>query len=194
MKLFRILPLVVGSAAAGILANTSPAHALTWTLNNVTFADGATATGTFDYDAVSNTYSNLNITLSSGTIYSSSSFNTSHINFQQNYRFSVCSNGSGCFNSQYLYLIFSNNLSNLPATVTVLGHSYGLTNSSGNITISQSLTSGTISSTAAVPFDIPGGATIPSVGALLALGAMRKTRKSIASKTRIANPVTATVS
>jgi hypothetical protein len=47
---------------------------------------------------------------------------------------------------------------------------------------------------AAVPFDIPGGATIPSVGALLALGAMRKARKSIASKTRLANPVCASVS
>ncbi len=33
-----------------------------------------------------------------------------------------------------------------------------------------------------VPFDIPGGATIPAIGSLLALGAMRKARKSLASK------------
>ncbi|WP_143046363.1 hypothetical protein [Trichormus sp. NMC-1] len=45
-----------------------------------------------------------------------------------------------------------------------------------------------------VPFDIPGGATIPVAGSLLALGAMRKVKKSIALKTRIANPVTTTVS
>jgi hypothetical protein len=55
---------------------------------------------------------------------------------------------------------------------------------------------GTIIYTAAasVPFDIPGGATIPAFGGLLALGAMRKARKSIASKTRLANPVCASVS
>ncbi|MBD2627655.1 hypothetical protein [Trichormus variabilis] len=39
---------------------------------------------------------------------------------------------------------------------------------------------------AAVPFDIPGGATIPVAGSLLALGAMRKVKKTIALKTRIA--------
>lgn len=44
----------------------------------------------------------------------------------------------------------------------------------------------------AVPFDIPGGATIPTVGSLIALGAMRKVRKTIASK--IANPATSAVS
>ncbi|MFK0729841.1 MAG: hypothetical protein ACFKPT_26680 [Gloeotrichia echinulata GP01] len=35
--------------------------------------------------------------------------------------------------------------------------------------------------------NIPGGATIPSLATLLALGAMRKAKKSIASKTRIAS-------
>ncbi|MEH2192234.1 MAG: hypothetical protein V7K98_06160 [Nostoc sp.] len=44
----------------------------------------------------------------------------------------------------------------------------------------------------AVPFDTPGGATIPTVGSLVALGAMIKVRKTIASK--IANPVTSAVS
>jgi len=33
-------------------------------------------------------------------------------------------------------------------------------------------------SSAAVPFDIPGGATIPALGSVLALGVMRKARKS----------------
>jgi hypothetical protein len=31
--------------------------------------------------------------------------------------------------------------------------------------------------TSAVPFDIPGGATIPALGSVLALGVMRKGRK-----------------
>ncbi|MEH2160642.1 MAG: hypothetical protein V7K38_06245 [Nostoc sp.] len=195
MKLFRILPLVVGSAAAGILASTSPAHALTWNLNNVQFQDGATASGTFDYDPTSLVYSNLSITLSSGTIYTSQSFSTSNLNIKLPNQFSVCSNGAACLSSQYVYLRFSSNLSNTPGTlnVTATGSSYGVTNLAGTPTSSSPLTSGTISSTA-VPFEIPGGATIPSVGALLALGLMRKARKSIASNTPIVQPISEMVS
>jgi hypothetical protein len=47
-----ILVLVVGSAQA---------EPLTWTLNSVTTSDGASWTGTFHYDAVTNTYSAINI-------------------------------------------------------------------------------------------------------------------------------------
>jgi|GEM_PF-1382777 len=46
----------------------------------------------------------------------------------------------------------------------------------------------------AVPFDIPGGATIPAVGGLLALGLMRKARKSLASNTRVSKPMSEIVS
>ena len=45
-----------------------------------------------------------------------------------------------------------------------------------------------------VPFDIPGGATIPAVGGLLALGLMRKARKSLASNTRVSKPMSEIVS
>ncbi|MDD1413105.1 hypothetical protein MEN41_00105 [Dolichospermum sp. ST_con] len=41
MKLSQILPLVIGSAVAGVVASMSPAQAITWTLNNVQFQDGA---------------------------------------------------------------------------------------------------------------------------------------------------------
>ncbi|WP_413175182.1 hypothetical protein [Anabaena azotica] len=189
MKLSRILPLVVGGAVAGmVVSGASPAQALTWNLNNVQFQDGATATGSFDYNATTSTYSNVSITLSNGTIYSSRSFNTSNLNFVQPYRFSLCSNGSGCFSSQYLYLIFSSNLTNTPGTLSVIGHSYGLTNTSGIISSSSALVGGTLSS-AAVPFDIPGGATIPTFGSLFALALMRQVKKRLVAKTLIVNPV-----
>jgi hypothetical protein len=44
----------------------TPGNALTWTLNNVVFADGATATGSFVYDANINEYSAVNVTVSGG--------------------------------------------------------------------------------------------------------------------------------
>ena len=56
--------------AAGVcVCCLSPASAavLTWTLHNVTFDDGGTASGTFDYDAATNTFSNFAISMSGGT-------------------------------------------------------------------------------------------------------------------------------
>jgi hypothetical protein len=51
--------------------------------------------------------------------------------------------------------------------------------------LSANLTSVTA---AAVPFDIPGGATIPALSSLLALGGMRKARKKVSNN--ISNSVT----
>jgi len=59
----------IGSAASIFLPiATLPANALTWTLNNVAFGDGGTATGTFDYNATNNTYSNINVSVT-GPLY-----------------------------------------------------------------------------------------------------------------------------
>ncbi|MBW4553261.1 MAG: hypothetical protein KME35_19430 [Aphanocapsa sp. GSE-SYN-MK-11-07L] len=48
-----------------LAANAFP---LTWTLNNVKFTDGATATGNFDFDADSSDYTNINIIINGGTV------------------------------------------------------------------------------------------------------------------------------
>ena len=55
-------------AVAVILSCTAPAAAtvLTWTLHDVVFDDGGTAEGTFDFDADTTTFSNLNISVSGG--------------------------------------------------------------------------------------------------------------------------------
>jgi hypothetical protein len=45
----------------------------------------------------------------------------------------------------------------------------------------------------AVPFDIPGGATIPTMGGLFALGLMRQAKKKIALKNSLSKSVTHTV-
>jgi hypothetical protein len=41
---------------------------VTWTLHDVVFSDGAVATGTFVYDADTNTYSSVNITTTTGLV------------------------------------------------------------------------------------------------------------------------------
>jgi PEP-CTERM motif len=47
-------------------ATLAHAGAIQWTLQNVTFDDGGTASGTFFYDADTNTYSNIDIVTTAG--------------------------------------------------------------------------------------------------------------------------------
>ena len=62
--------LAVGLLAASMAANAIP---ITWHLDGVTFDDGGTATGSFEYDAATNLFSAISITTSAngpfGTTY-----------------------------------------------------------------------------------------------------------------------------
>jgi hypothetical protein len=48
-------------------AQTASASPILWNLVGVTFGDGGTASGSFAYDAVTNTYSSINITTTTGS-------------------------------------------------------------------------------------------------------------------------------
>ena len=54
----------------------SPAHAspVQWTLQDVTFNDGGTASGSFFYDADTNIYSAINVTTTAGSVLAGQSF------------------------------------------------------------------------------------------------------------------------
>lgn len=189
MKLLGILPLVVGSAAAGILVSTFPAQALTWTLQNVQFDDGATATGSFDYDSVNNILNASSIIISSPTA------GTRNFSDPDNNPISLSPTSfSLASNDQFLTLRldFSSALLNTtPANTTIslfTTSGYGANDSVDKFTLASSSVISSDVPSSGVPFDIPGGATIPTVGSLLALGVMRKVKKSIASKTRLTNP------
>jgi len=197
MKLFRILPLVVGSAAAGILVSTSPAHAL-----NFTF----TFTGS-DSNTVSGTIYGLqdNATSAASDVVATSTSNPNLQTYLGSYINNLDSRGvnSGTVAGGVLtaFTFFSNRINNGgTGEYLLLGNNSYSYNYLGNGNSLATYNTGGFaginnpSASATVPFDIPGGATIPALGSLLALGGMRKVRKSIASKTRIANFVTATVS
>jgi hypothetical protein len=64
----RVILAVFTLTAGVVLCCPTPAVAavLTWTLHDVTFDDGGTAEGTFEYDADTNTFSDLNISVSGG--------------------------------------------------------------------------------------------------------------------------------
>jgi len=55
-------------ASSLVVAPVSSASTVSWNLNNVTFSDGATASGAFTFDADSNTLSDWNVSVTSGVL------------------------------------------------------------------------------------------------------------------------------
>lgn len=61
----KLLTFVV-AIAASLFASAASADPVVWTLNGVTTANGFTVTGSFTYDADTNTYSAINVTSTGG--------------------------------------------------------------------------------------------------------------------------------
>ena len=57
---------IIISIVLTLIASSIHAAPITWTLENVTFADGGTATGSFAFDSVTDTYSGISITTQGG--------------------------------------------------------------------------------------------------------------------------------
>lgn len=198
MKFSRLSVLLTAAVVAtSALASASKAHALTYNLVNVTFDDDpnvATATGSFDYDPATTFYSNISI------LYSGSPFTPNNVTFNQTSFFTG--------NANALNLRFSTGTTTVTTQRLDFNFTQGLGGSSSDVTgnyiysrVGTSTTNytapilgGSQVSISTVPFNIPGGATIPAVGGLLALGLMRKARKSLASNTRISRPISEVVS
>src|SRR4051794_16816561 len=53
-----------GHTCYGLAPSIAPGAPIAWTLQNVTFVNGATAQGSFIFDAASNQYSNVNLSIS----------------------------------------------------------------------------------------------------------------------------------
>ncbi|MBJ7901507.1 MAG: hypothetical protein GC158_16675 [Cyanobacteria bacterium RI_101] len=83
-KLVLLAALTTGASLSSLaLAPSAEAIPVNWALNGVTFTDGASATGGFTYDADTNTYSNVSISVT-GPIYASNlpnprTFSTSNV-------------------------------------------------------------------------------------------------------------------
>ena len=158
--LSRLLPLVVGSAAAGVLASMSPAKAITLNVNGQNVSADK-------------------ITINSG-------------NFRQSIDQIKHSPWFGDEElAKMLSLSFTDGIFPYSAVkdAGIIKVNFWSNGAYDHITIDP-MTFGTSQIqhvVVQVPFDISGSATIPAVGALL-LAARWKARKSIASKTRTANP------
>jgi hypothetical protein len=76
MKQLKIRSLTVGLSLlmALCLPSIASADGVTWTLSGVTFTDGGTASGSFVYDADTNTVSDINITTTEGTAFGGATY------------------------------------------------------------------------------------------------------------------------
>lgn len=104
---------------------TAQAAPLQWTLTDVTFDDGGTATGSFVYDADSNTYSNIALKTTAGTAGAAAEFRTkcttAHcLSSLPELLFIASANQSDLTNVPLLDIEPSGPLTNTPATVDLV--------------------------------------------------------------------------
>lgn len=130
-KLLASAALALSSLAFTAAAQAAP---LQWTLKDVTFDDGGTATGSFVYDADSDTYSNVQLSTTAGSVGGASDFRskcvTPHcINALPELIFVASSNQSDLTNVTYLDIEPSAPLSNTPGTVEL---AFGMSTTCGN--------------------------------------------------------------
>jgi hypothetical protein len=198
MKLTRILPLVVGSAVAGVFAsNMPPAHALdfNFSLTNTRGNVSGTVTGTIQglSDNTTSAASDIIITSYPAGLTANPAAPFSLFSFlggtgPSENSFTV--NNGVITNDQFTYVstkgrvyLGSFNYISLDAP-----NSKNVWGANGHLVASYS------SAATPVPFDTPGGATMATVGSLFALGLMRQVKKRLAAKTLVVNPVETVVS
>ncbi|WP_353932974.1 carbohydrate binding domain-containing protein [Okeanomitos corallinicola TIOX110] len=201
MKLSRILPLVVGGAVAGMVVSAaSPAQALEfvtngdfengltgWTNNGGWSPNNTNISGNSSNRAYADALSSSPASLSqviSGLVVGQ----TYNFSFDYYQLFSGLPNNiSATLGSTTLASLTNNNT---PA-FTTFSTSFVASQPSDVLTFTaydDGLLGGTyldnvsLTGATAVPFDVPGGATIPTVGSLFALGLMRQAKKRLAVK------------
>ena len=115
--------LVLGSVLAGafsLAAASSGAEVLKWTLQNAVFDDGGMATGSFDYNNLTEAYTNIDITTTAGTTIPTGSTFTSFDVFSavRDYGFGANVAGETALGDPLLDINTTTNF-NTPGTVSI---------------------------------------------------------------------------
>jgi hypothetical protein len=76
MRAVRLILIAVFTVAILVLPTLASADGVTWTLNNVSLSDGGTVSGSFNYDASTNTYSAINVISTAGSVFSGASYSS----------------------------------------------------------------------------------------------------------------------
>jgi hypothetical protein len=119
-------------AAGVVLGSHAEAAVLQFTLENSTFDDGGTASGSFDYNTVTGAYTNIDITTTSGTVLTGNTYTSYSVNsFPRDYGFGSTVAGETADGDSLLDLNTTTDFT-MPGTVS-LGDPSGFISAEGYI-------------------------------------------------------------
>jgi len=153
MRLARSILILAVALVALLLPSLASADGMTWTLDNVSFAGGASATGFFNFDSVSNLYSAVNVATTAGGPFVDSSYTTlTDAVFDTPTVIGLGPNpfldfgGGNLTGATVLELFFLNPLTNAGGTDPVFAVEFLCNNSTCSNPFTRESTSGTVSS------------------------------------------------
>ncbi len=152
------------------------ADGITWTLSGVTFDDGGTASGSFAYDALTNTYSSIDITTASGSAFAGTTYNALSGVFGFSSAGMLLGGSGDLTNTDLLFLLFGTALTDSGGTVVLIGIGEGTCDNT-NCTLStrdRSITGGELVGTVATPEPSAFSLLAVALVALMAVAAIRK--------------------
>jgi hypothetical protein len=167
---FRSLIAALGLIVLLSLPSVASADGVTvkWTFSGVSFDDGGMASGSFDYNALNNVYSAINITTTAGSaITGTTTYTSLSGTFQSNSFGLILGVASGdTTNTPLLFLMFGSPFltdAGTPVSLTGVGEGTCGSNCMVDNTLLRSITGGELSGT---PISIP----VPEPSAVLLLG------------------------
>jgi|SRR5215470_3586346 len=164
--IFRSLIAALGLIVLLSLPSVASADGVTvsWTFSGVTFDDGGTASGSFDYNALHNTYSAIDITTTLGSAFGGTTYKSLSGGFGSSSTGLILGPSGDLTNTPLLFLMFGS-LTDSGGTVSLTGVGEGTCDNSdcSNNTLLRSITGGELGGT---PISIPE----PSAFLLLGLG------------------------
>ena len=115
---------------ATVLAIDLKAGPVLWTLSNVEFDDGGTASGTFMYDAITDTFSNYNIVTTAGSALGGAVYSDAYPFTPSDKAFIVVTTdaspaGGDVTGENVLYMVLASPMTNAGGTIMVLSDADG---------------------------------------------------------------------
>jgi len=152
------------------------ADGITWTLSDVTFNDGGLASGSFVYDALTNTYSSIDITTTSGSAFAGTTYNALGGLFGSTSNGMLLGASGDLTNTDVLILLFGAALTDSGGTVVLGGFGEGTCDNTdcSLSTLDRSITGGELIGTVATPEPSVLSLLTMALVALMVVAAIRK--------------------